>query len=144
MSLFKVFNIAGSGMAAQSVRLNVTASNIANADSVSSSSGATYRAREPVFAPALQAAQSAGGGNAANTASVGVRVLGVVESQAPLHRVYQPDSPAADANGYVYRPNVNVVDELANMISASRGYQADVQMVNTSKQMLLRTLTLGQ
>ncbi len=138
MSLFSIFDIAGSGMSAQSVRLNTVASNIANADSVSSSEGDTYRARLPVFATVLD--NSVG----ADPAAAGVRVAGIIESQAPLEKVYEPNHPAADAEGYIYRPNVNVVDELANMISASRSYQTQVEVMNTSKQLVLRTLTLGQ
>ena len=138
MSLFRIFDIAGSGMSAQSVRLNTVASNVANADSVSSSEGDTYRGRQPVFATVMDRSFDA------DPSAVGVRVVGVVESQAPLERVYQPDHPAADTDGYIYRPNVNVVEELANMISASRSYQTQVEVINTSKQLALRTLTLGQ
>ncbi len=138
MSLFKIFEIAGSGMSAQSVRLNTVASNVANADSVSSSEGDTYRARLPVFATVLDRSLDA------DPAAAGVRVAGIVESEAPLAKHFEPNHPAADAEGYVYRPNVNVVDELANMISASRSYQTQVEVLNTSKQLVLRTLTLGQ
>jgi flagellar basal-body rod protein FlgC len=137
MALFNVFDIAGSGMSAQSLRLNVTASNLANADSASSSTGQTYRARHPVFAAIFDQAQRDG-------ASAGVRVRGIVESQAPLRRAHEPDHPLADADGYVSYPNVSVVEEMANMISASRSYQSNVEVLNTSKQLLLRTLTLGQ
>jgi flagellar basal-body rod protein FlgC len=137
MALFNVFDIAGSGMSAQSLRLNVTSSNLANAESVSSSVDTTYRARHPVFAAILNA-------RAQDQSSVGVNVLGVVESQAPLRTAYEPDHPMADADGYIHMPNVNVVEEMANMISASRSYQSNVEVVNTSKQMLLRTLSLGQ
>lgn len=137
MSLFNVFDTAASGMLAQSVRLNTTASNLANADSVSSSPATVYRAREPVFA-AIQR------GLGRDAATVGVRVDGVTESQQPIGTRYEPGNPMADANGYVYTPNVNPVDELVNMISASRSYQNDVEAMNTAKQMLLKTLTLGQ
>lgn len=137
MSLFNVFDTAASGMLAQSVRLNTTASNLANADSVSSSPATVYRAREPVFA-AIQR------GPGRDAATVGVRVAGVTESQQPIGTRYEPGNPMADANGYVYTPNVNPVDELVNMISASRSYQNDVEAMNTAKQMLLKTLTLGQ
>ncbi len=137
MSLFNVFDTAASGMLAQSVRLNTTASNLANADSVSSSPATVYRAREPVFA-AIQR------GLGRDAATVGVRVAGVTESQQPIGTRYEPGNPMADANGYVYTPNVNPVDELVNMISASRSYQNDVEAMNTAKQMLLKTLTLGQ
>jgi flagellar basal-body rod protein FlgC len=137
MGLFSIFDIAGSGLSAQSLRLNLTASNLANADSASSSTNQTYRARQPVFAAVLD---GAGG----TTGAAGVRVLGVVESQAPLRMQYAPGHPLADAAGYIHLPNVNVVEEMANLISASRSYQSNLEVINTSKQLLLRTLTLGQ
>ena len=139
MPLFDVFDIAGSGMSAQSMRLNVTASNMANADSASSSIDQTYRARHPVIATTMNEAQFGD-----SSASAGVRVLGVIESDAPLRREYHPGHPLADDKGYVHLPNVNIVEEMANMISASRSYQSNVEVVNASKQMLLRTLSLGQ
>jgi flagellar basal-body rod protein FlgC len=139
MSLFKIFDIAGSAMSAQSLRLNVVASNLANADSVGRSEGETYRARNPVFAAVMQAVQGSTEDKAA-----GVKVLGVVESQAPVRREYRPEHPLADAEGYIHLPNVNVVEEMANMISASRSYQTNIEAVNTTKQLLLRTLNLGQ
>jgi flagellar basal-body rod protein FlgC len=138
MSLFNIFDVAGSALEAQSVRLNTTSSNLANANSISSSTGSTYRARQPVFAPVLNDAFNDDG------ASVGVRVMGIVESQAPLRREHDPGNPQADANGYIYLPNVNVVEEMANMISASRSYQTNVEVMNSAKQMLLRTIALGQ
>jgi flagellar basal-body rod protein FlgC len=137
MSLYNIFDIAGSGLSAQSLRLNVTASNLANADSAASSVGQTYRARQPVFSAVFDDATNDG-------SAVGVRVLGVVESNAPLRTQYAPDNPLADAEGYIHLPNVNVVEEMANMISASRTYQSNLEVMNTSKQLLLRTLTLGQ
>lgn len=138
MSLFNVFNITGSGMSAQSVRLNTTASNIANADSVSSSVDETYRARHPVFAAEMQKAA------AGQESSVGVQVLGIVESDKPLNIEYSPDHPMADKEGYIYKPNVNVIEEMTNMISASRSYQTNVQLAESAKNMLNKTLTLGQ
>jgi flagellar basal-body rod protein FlgC len=135
MSLFRVFDISGSALRAQTVRLNTTASNMANVDSISSSTATTYRARQPVFAAQLDAAEDE---------VAGVDVLGIVESQAPLRREYRPDHPLADPRGYVNLPNVNPVEEMANMISASRSYQSNVEVLNTSKQMLLRTLALGE
>ncbi|WP_076419598.1 flagellar basal body rod protein FlgC [Colwellia sp. UCD-KL20] len=138
MSLFNVFNISATGMSAQSVRLNTTASNIANADSVSSSIDETYRARHPVFAAEMQKA-AAGQKN-----SVGVQVLGVVESNKPLTVEYSPDHPMADQDGYIYKPNVNVIEEMTNMISASRSYQTNVQLAESAKNMLNKTLLLGQ
>ncbi|KAB7627200.1 flagellar basal body rod protein FlgC [Alkalilimnicola sp. S0819] len=140
MSLLHVFNIAGSAMNAQSLRLNTTASNLANAESVAGSEVEAYRARQPVFAAALKASQA--GANEA--AGVGVRVQGIVESEAPVQALYQPDHPMADGNGYVYRSNVNAVEEMTNMISASRSFQNNVEVMNTSRELLLQTLRLGQ
>lgn len=137
MSLFKIFDIAGSAMSAQTVRLNTTASNLANAESVGSSEETTYRARQPVFSSMLKAMQG-------DSDAVGVRVLGVVESQEPIMQRYAPENPLANEQGYVYQPNVNAVDEMVNMISASRSYQNSVEVLDTSKQMLLATLRLGQ
>ena len=137
MSLFKVLDIAATGLSAQSLRLNVTASNLANADSVSSSTERTYRAREPLFAAAMERF----GGDQPAT---GVRVTGIVESEAPLRMQYQPNHPLANAQGYISLPNVNVMEEMANMISASRSYETNVEVVNASKQLLMKTLTLGQ
>ena len=138
MSLFNVFDISGTGMSAQSLRLNTTASNIANADSVSSSIDETYRARHPVFAAEMQKAA------AGQESSVGVQVLGVVESNKPLNVEYSPEHPMADKDGYIYKPNVNVIEEMTNMISASRSYQTNVQLAESAKNMLNKTLTLGQ
>ena len=136
MSLFRIFDVASSAMSAQSVRLNTTSSNLANADSVSSSTDSTYRARHPVFAATLDDVFN-------ESPDVEVQVLGIVESQAPLQQRYEPSHPLANKDGYIFLPNVNVVEEMANMISASRSYQANVEVVNTSKQLLLRTLSLG-
>lgn len=138
MSSFKIFDIAGSAMAAQSLRLNLVASNLSNADSVSSSIEQTYRSRQPVFAAQLQEAIDK------RSAPVGVQVLGVVESQAPLRMEYAPDHPMANAEGYIFRPNVNTIEELTNMMSASRSYQDNVEVANTAKQLMLQTLRLGQ
>jgi flagellar basal-body rod protein FlgC len=138
MSLFKLFDVASTGLAAQSVRLNLVSSNLANADSISSSVNETYRARHPVFAAVFD------GERDDPAASAGVSVLGVVESATPLRADYRPEHPLADERGYIYRPSINVVEELANMISASRSYETNVEVVNTSKQLLLRTLNLGQ
>jgi len=134
MSLFNIFNIAGSGMAAQSQRLNVVASNLANADSTTSSNGKPYRAKEVVFSATPMGAADA----------QGVKVVSVAESTAPMKLVYDPGHPMADENGYVSMPNVNVVDEMVNMISASRSYQNNVDVLNTSKTLLIKTLTIGQ
>lgn len=136
MSLYNVFDVSGTGMSAQSIRLNTTASNIANANSVSSSIDETYKARHPVFAAEMTKAMS--------SQAKGVNVLGIVESDAPLKIEHNPNHPMADSNGYVYKPNVNVVEEMANMISASRSYQTNVQIADAAKQMLSKTLQLGQ
>ena len=150
MSLNNIFDVAGTGMSAQTIRLNTVASNIANAESVSSSTGETYRARHPVFSVIRdQVNQDMLGGGFNNnfngmSAGYGVKVEGIVESQAELRQKYQPDHPSADENGYVYYPNVDVVTEMADMISASRAYQTNVEIMNTAKQMMQRVLTLGQ
>ena len=133
MSLFNIFGIAGSGMLAQSQRLNVVASNLANADSSTSPTGQPYKAKQVIFS----SLPMAGG-------AVGVKVNGVVESTLPPNMVYEPANPLADAKGFVAMPNVNIVEEMVNMISASRSYQNNVDMMNTAKSMLLKTLTMGQ
>jgi flagellar basal-body rod protein FlgC len=138
MSSFKLFDIAGSGMSAQSVRLNATASNLANADSVGSDPNAVYKARHPLF----EAVRSGLSMNKDNDATA-VRVRGIVENQTAATARYEPGNPLADKDGYVYSPNVNVVEEMVDMISASRGYQNNVEVMNTTKEMLLATLRLG-
>jgi flagellar basal-body rod protein FlgC len=146
MSLNNIFDIAGSGMNAQSVRLNTTASNIANAESASSSSDTVYRGRHPVFAASYNnlLGSPSGAMNTSEQSSVGVGVTGVVESDAPLQTRYEPNHPLADEEGYVYYPNVNVVEEMTNMISASRSFQVNVEIMNSAKQMVQRVLTLGE
>ena len=141
MSSFKAFDIAGSGMAAQSVRLNTTASNLANADSVSTTAAGVYKPRHPIF-EAVRAQLSTAG--AAPESQPAVRVRGIYESTAPASQRYEPGNPMADANGYVFATAVNVVEEMVNMISASRSYQNNVEVMNTSKDLLLATLRLGQ
>jgi flagellar basal-body rod protein FlgC len=138
MSLFDVFDIAGSAMSSESVRLNVTASNLANAQSIGSDEASTYHARHPVFSAVIQSLQ---GGE---PRGLGVKVDGIVESQTPLEQRYEPGHPMANEEGYVFLPNVNLVDEMSNMISASRSYQSNVEVLNTSKQLMLATLRLGQ
>jgi len=133
MSLFNVFQIASSALTAQSERLNVTASNLANADSATGPDGTPYRAKQVVF----QAQPAANGLSA-------VKVAGVVEDPSAPRRVYDPKHPAADGQGYVTLPNVSVVDEMVNMLSASRSYQSSVEVMSTAKSLLLKTLTLGQ
>ena len=149
MALGNIFDIAGTGMNAQSLRLNTTASNLANAQSASSSVDEVYRSRQPVFAAMHQNAmrEAAVEGEYSNNeldAAAGVKVLGIVESDAPLQRRYEPTHPKADDEGYVYYPNVNPVEEMANMIAASRSFQMNVEVMNSAKQMVQRVLTLGQ
>ncbi|KQZ43363.1 flagellar basal body rod protein FlgC [Duganella sp. Root1480D1] len=134
MSLFSIFNVSGSAMSAQAQRLNVVASNLANADSATSASGEAYRAKQVVF----EATPTANG------AATSVKVSKVVEDPSPLKQVYDPKHPLADEKGYVTMPNVNVVDEMVNMLSASRSYQTNVETMNAAKTMLLKTLTIGQ
>ena len=133
MSLFNIFNVSGSAMSAQAQRLNTTASNLANVDSVTSPSGEAYRAKSVVF----ESVPTASG-------ATGVRVKEVVEDASPLKQVYDPKHPMADDKGYVSMPNVNPVDEMVNMLSASRSYQTNVETMNAAKTMLLKTLTIGQ
>jgi flagellar basal-body rod protein FlgC len=137
MSSFKIFDVAGSGMSAQSVRLNATASNLANADSVSGDANSVYKAKHPIFE-----AVRAGLGKSAP--SSGVAVKSIVENQAAPTARYEPGNPLANAEGYVFAPNVNVVEEMVDMISASRAYQNNVEVMNTAKEMMLATLRLGQ
>jgi len=148
MSLTNVFNIAGTGMNAQSVRLNTTASNIANAETVSSSIDETYKARKPWFSVLEKQWDDVRGLNEKleirSQIGDGVEVKGIIESDAPLKKRYQPYHPMADEEGYVMYPNVNVVEEMTDMMSSSRSYQMNVEMMKTAKQMLQRTLTLGQ
>jgi len=134
MALLNVFDIASSAMTAQSKRLNVAASNLANADSATGPDGQPYRAKQVVFQ--VDAAPGAATG--------GVKVTQVVESNAPDKLIYQPGNPLANASGYVRMPNVDVVGEMVNSMSASRSYQANVEVFNTAKSMMLKTLTLGQ
>ncbi len=143
MSSFKLFDIAGSGMAAQSVRLNSTASNLANADSISGDPNKVYRARHPVFEAVRKASTGTASVGQQNPA-VAVRVRGVVESTAAPEARFEPGNPLANPEGYVFAPSVNVVEEMVDMISASRSYQNNVEVMNTSKELLLATLKLGQ
>ena len=138
MSSLDIFNIAGSGMNAQNLRLNLVASNISNANSVSSSINEVYKSRQPVFAAELKNVLDQ------KNAAGGVNVLGVVESQAPPIMEYAPNHPMADELGYIYKPNVNTVEEMANMMSASRAYQNNVEVLNTAKNLILQTLKMGQ
>jgi flagellar basal-body rod protein FlgC len=135
--MFKIFDTASSGMSAQSLRLNLVASNMANADAVSSSIDQTYRARQPVFKTVLDQLNP-------DAAATGVQMAGVIESQAPLVQEYAPDHPMANEEGYIFRPNVNMVEEMANMMSASRSYQSNVEVANAAKQLLIATIQMGQ
>ncbi|MEZ9141867.1 flagellar basal body rod protein FlgC [Shewanella sp. 10N.286.52.E4] len=138
MSLFNIFNVSGSGMSAQSVRLNTTASNIANADSVSSSVDQTYKSRHPIFEAEMAKATSQ------QNSSHSVSVKGIVESDKPLLKEFSPDHPMADGDGFIYKPNVNMMEEMADMISASRSYQMNVQVADAAKSMLQQTLRMGK
>lgn len=140
MALLDVFQVSGSAMAAQSVRLNTTASNIANAQSVAENPADTYRAQAPIFAEQL-AGTTIGG---RDSATGGVQVVGVVESEAPLNLRYEPDHPYANEEGYVAYPNVSVVEEMSNMISASRSFQLNVEVMNTARTLAERVLSLGK
>ncbi len=135
MSLYSVFDLAGSGMRAQSIRLNTTASNLANAGSVAGSAEEAYRARHPVFSAVM---------DNANQTTIGVKVSHIEESQAPSEKRYQPDHPLADNDGYIYSANVNSVEEMVDMLSAARSFQSNVEILNTTKDLMLGTLRLGQ
>src|SRR5512139_2851393 len=138
MSMFQIFNVAGSATSAQSQRLNVVASNLANADTVAGPDGQAYKARQVVFQTQLV-------GELAGTAgAAGVSVSTITEDNTPGRRVHDPKHPAADAQGYVTYSNVNPVEEMVNMISASRSYQNNVEVMNTAKSLLLKTLQMGQ
>ena len=138
MSMFKIFDISGSAVSAQSQRLNVVASNLANADTVAGPDGAAYKARQVIFQTRLMGAMGERDVNA------GVTVSTVTEDQTPGRRVHDPKHPSADADGYVTYSNVNPVEEMVNMISASRSYQNNIEVMNTAKSLLLKTLQIGQ
>jgi flagellar basal-body rod protein FlgC len=134
MSMFSIFNVSGSAISSQSQRLNVVASNLANVDAVAGPDGQGYKARQVVFETVPMGSD----------ASSGVKVSKIMESDAPLKRVHNPMHPSADAEGYVTQSNVNPVEEMVNMISASRSYQNNVEVMNTAKSLLLKTLQMGQ
>jgi len=136
MSMFPTLDISATGMQAQTVRLNTIASNMANVDSISSNSDETYRSKQPVFKTIMD--------DETGLPSGGVKVDDIVESKAPLKMEYNPNHPMANEEGYIYRPNVNVVEEMANMMSASRSYETNIEVLNTSKQLLLRTIQMGK
>ncbi|HET9205907.1 MAG TPA: flagellar basal body rod protein FlgC [Burkholderiaceae bacterium] len=141
MSLFQIFNVSGSATSAQTQRLNVVASNLANADTVAGPDGQAYKARQVVFQTQLMGEVVSTGGQAG---AAGVRVSTIAEDNTPGRRVHDPKHPGADAQGYVTYSNVNPVEEMVNMISASRSYQNNVEVMNTAKNLLLKTLQLGQ
>ena len=143
MSLFKIFDVAGTALNAQSIRLNTTASNLANAESVSGDPTKVYRARHPVFQTML-AADDGFGIPDDSSAAVGVRVMGVVESQAPAQMQYNPGHPLANKDGYIFNSNVNSIEEMTNMISASRSFQTNIDAMNTARDLLLKTISLGR
>jgi flagellar basal-body rod protein FlgC len=142
MSMLKIFDVAGSAVSAQSQRLNVVASNLANADTVAGPDGSFYKARQVVFKTQLMG--NLAGGFGSNDASAGVRVSNVIEDQTPGRRVLDPKHPSADADGYVTYSNVSPVEEMVNMISASRSYQNNIEVMNTARSLLLKTLQIGQ
>lgn len=134
MSMFSIFGVSGSAISAQSQRLNVVASNLANADAVAGPDGKAYKARQLTFQTVPMGSDG----------SAGVRIEGVRESEQPFRKIHDPSHPSADAAGYVTHSNVNPVDEMVNMISASRSYQNNVEVMNTAKSLLLKTLQMGQ
>ena len=138
MSMLSIFNVSGSAASAQSQRLNVVASNLANADTVAGPDGKAYKARQVTFQTEMM------GANANDAASAGVKVSNISEDQTPGRRVHDPKHPSADADGYVTYSNVNAVEEMVNMISASRSYQDNIEVMNTAKGLMLKTLQLGQ
>jgi flagellar basal-body rod protein FlgC len=147
MSLMSIFDISGSAMSAQSVRLNTTASNMANANSAAASPGQVYRAKHPVFATIAAGLLNNPDANAfagEQGMGQGVQVMGILESDAPHQERYEPEHPLADENGYVYYPNVNIVEEMTNMISSSRAFQTNVDVMNAAKTMMQRVLSMGQ
>jgi flagellar basal-body rod protein FlgC len=141
MSLFNVFDVAGSALNAETIRLNTTASNLANAESVNGDESKVYRARHPVFQAMMNDANASFDGQ---DAAIGVRVLGVVESKAPASMRYQPDNPVANKDGYVFMSNVNSIEEMTNMISANRSFATNVEAINTARDLLLKTISMGR
>ena len=140
MSLFNIFNVAGSGLNAETIRLNTTASNLANAESVNGDITKVYRARHPVFQAMMDTADTSFENQ---DGALGVRVLGIVESAAPPLKTYQPDHPLADKDGYVYSSNVNSIEEMTNMISANRSFATDIEAINTARDLLLKVISMG-
>lgn len=139
MSMYNIFDISGSGMKAQSTRLTTTASNMSNADVVSGSEQATYRPKYPIFKP-----ESVNTGQNTLNDTPGVEVSGIYQSNQPPIQRYQPSHPLANDEGYVYLPNVNMVEEMTNMMSASKGYRMNVEVLTTAKELMARTLQMGE
>jgi flagellar basal-body rod protein FlgC len=139
MSLFNVFNVSGSALNAETIRLNTTASNLANAESVNGDVTKIYRARHPVFQSMMDTSAPFDDPDA----SVGVRVLGVVESKAPPLMRYSPENPLANKDGYVFTSNVNSIEEMTNMISANRSFATNIEAINTARDLLLKTISMG-
>ncbi len=139
MSMYKIFDVAGSGLSAQTLRLNTVASNMANAESVSTTEAGAYRARNPVFSAIMNEMSSM-----QNNGLASVQVTDVVESEAPVVARYEPNHPLANDDGYIFQSNVNIAEEMANMISASRSYQTNVEVMSTAKQLISATLQLGK
>jgi flagellar basal-body rod protein FlgC len=135
--MFDILSISGSGMHAQTVRLNAVASNMANAEAISSNANETYKAKVPKFQAILDESMKG------YIAKGGVKVKEIIENQAEARAEYNPDHPMANDKGYIYRPNVDTIEEMANMISASRSYEMNIEVLNTSKQLMMKTLQLG-
>lgn len=145
MGLYNIFDVTGSALSAQSVRLNTVASNLANADVITTSEQEAYRSRQPVFEAVMAGLEQNGmGAGSPDAANLGVKVAGIIESQAKPVKLYQPDHPMANEQGYVFKSNVNTIEEMTNMMAASRSYQNTVEVFNTSKQLLLKTINMGK
>jgi flagellar basal-body rod protein FlgC len=140
MSLFNVFNVSGSALNAETVRLNTTASNMANAESVNGDPSKVYRARQPVFQTMMDDSALDSDGE---EVSAGVRVLGVIESTTPPIERYEPNNPQANKDGYIYMSNVNSIEEMTNMISANRAFATNIDAINTARDLLLKTISMG-
>ena len=140
MSLFNVFNVAGSALNAETVRLNTTASNMANAESVNGDPSEVYRARQPVFQTMMDDSSLDSDGE---NESAGVRVMGVIESTTPPIERYEPNNPQANKDGYIYMSNVNSIEEMTNMISANRAFATNIDAINTARDLLLKTISMG-
>jgi flagellar basal-body rod protein FlgC len=140
MSLFNVFNVAGSALNAETVRLNTTASNMANAESVNGDPSKVYRARQPVFQTMMDDSSLDSDGE---DSSAGVRVMGVIESTTPPIERYEPNNPQANKDGYIYMSNVNSIEEMTNMISANRAFATNIDAINTARDLLLKTISMG-